>query len=174
MAPADFFLFPKIKTSLKGTCFGTIEAIQRAATRGLNEVEAFQDSYRPAIAILPRDIQPAARLPAVACPLATPAVVPATLSSFVSRIKTSTDGGVSAMEPTGEEGFSGAAPLQFQRVILLAHPRLLSEAKSILSDGKTYCGPDITNHLLRLPQDSVYPGYNWELDCTGKYFYCAT
>ncbi|KAL1122906.1 hypothetical protein AAG570_003231 [Ranatra chinensis] len=39
----DSFLFPKFKTSLKGTRFGTIEAIQRAA----NEVpvEAFLDAY---------------------------------------------------------------------------------------------------------------------------------
>ncbi|KAL1116397.1 hypothetical protein AAG570_004871 [Ranatra chinensis] len=38
MAPMDFFLFPKIKTSLKGDRFGTIETIQRAVTRALNEV----------------------------------------------------------------------------------------------------------------------------------------
>ncbi|KAL1122068.1 hypothetical protein AAG570_003474 [Ranatra chinensis] len=49
----DFFLsmpslFPNIKTIIKGTRFGKIEAIQRATTRALNEVavEAFQDAYR--------------------------------------------------------------------------------------------------------------------------------
>ena len=48
LAPADFFLFLRIKTALKGTRFGTIEAIQTAVTKALNEVpvDAFQDAYR--------------------------------------------------------------------------------------------------------------------------------
>lgn len=48
MAPADFFLFPRIKTVLKGIRFGSTEAIQDAVTRALAEVpvEAFQDAYR--------------------------------------------------------------------------------------------------------------------------------
>ena len=48
LAPTDFFLFPRIKTALKGTCFGTTEAIQTAVTKALNEVpvDAFQDAYR--------------------------------------------------------------------------------------------------------------------------------
>lgn len=45
---ADFFLSPRIKTALKGTRFGTIQAIQTAVTNVLNEVpvDAFQDAYR--------------------------------------------------------------------------------------------------------------------------------
>ena len=47
LAPADFFLFPRIKTALKGTRFGTTEAIQTAVTKALNEapVYAFHDAY---------------------------------------------------------------------------------------------------------------------------------
>jgi histone-lysine N-methyltransferase SETMAR len=47
LAPADFFLFPRIKTALKGTRFGTIEAIQTAVTKALNKVpvDTFQDGY---------------------------------------------------------------------------------------------------------------------------------
>ena len=48
LAPADFFLFPRIKTTLKQTRFGTIRVIQTAVTKALNEVpvDAFQDAYR--------------------------------------------------------------------------------------------------------------------------------
>ena len=48
MAPADYFLFPKIKFSMKGTRFASIEAIQTAVTRALQEipVDAFQNAYR--------------------------------------------------------------------------------------------------------------------------------
>lgn len=48
MAPADFFLFPKIKTALKGIHFGSIEAIQAAVTKALNEVPIndFQNAYQ--------------------------------------------------------------------------------------------------------------------------------
>ena len=48
LAPADFFLFPRIKTALKGHHFDVIEAIQAAVATSLNEVpvEAFQGAYR--------------------------------------------------------------------------------------------------------------------------------
>ncbi|KAG8235738.1 hypothetical protein J437_LFUL015606 [Ladona fulva] len=48
MAPADFFLFPRIKTVLKGSRFESIEAIQDAVTKAFGEipVAAFQDAYR--------------------------------------------------------------------------------------------------------------------------------
>lgn len=48
LAPADFFLFPRIKAVLKKTRFENIEAIQIVVTRTLNEVpvNAFQDAYR--------------------------------------------------------------------------------------------------------------------------------
>jgi len=36
LAPCDFFLFPKLKTHLKGHHFGTVENVQAAATRALN------------------------------------------------------------------------------------------------------------------------------------------
>jgi len=36
LAPCDFFLFPKLKTQLKGHHFGTVENVQAAATRALN------------------------------------------------------------------------------------------------------------------------------------------
>ncbi|KAG8335728.1 hypothetical protein J6590_108791 [Homalodisca vitripennis] len=39
MAPPDFFLFPKIKRHLKGTRFGTLENVQRATTRALDNTE---------------------------------------------------------------------------------------------------------------------------------------
>nr|XP_012143528.1 PREDICTED: putative uncharacterized protein FLJ37770 [Megachile rotundata] len=38
MAPSDFFLFPRIKRSLKGHRFGTIEAVQAASTECLNSL----------------------------------------------------------------------------------------------------------------------------------------
>lgn len=38
LAPADFFLFPKLKTSLKGHRFQTIEKIQDNATRDLRAI----------------------------------------------------------------------------------------------------------------------------------------
>jgi len=48
LSPADFFLFPRIKATLKGAHFESIEAIQTAVTKALNEVpvDAFQDAYR--------------------------------------------------------------------------------------------------------------------------------
>jgi hypothetical protein len=47
LAPADFFLFPRIKTALKGRCFESIPSIQAAVTTALNEVpvEAFEGAY---------------------------------------------------------------------------------------------------------------------------------
>ena len=38
LAPADYFLFPKLKFSLKGRHFQTVEEIQCAVTRELNKV----------------------------------------------------------------------------------------------------------------------------------------
>jgi len=38
LAPCDFFLFPKFKTHLKGHHFGTVENVQAAATRALNNI----------------------------------------------------------------------------------------------------------------------------------------
>jgi transposase len=44
LAPCDLFLFPKLKTHLKGHHFGTVENVQAAATRALNNIssEVFQ------------------------------------------------------------------------------------------------------------------------------------
>jgi hypothetical protein len=36
----DFFLFPKLKTHLKGHHFGTVENVQAAATRALNNISS--------------------------------------------------------------------------------------------------------------------------------------
>jgi len=36
LAPCDLFLFPKLKTHLRGHHFGTVENVQAAATRALN------------------------------------------------------------------------------------------------------------------------------------------
>jgi len=38
LAPADYFLFPKLKLSLKGQHFQTVEEIQCAVTRELNNI----------------------------------------------------------------------------------------------------------------------------------------
>jgi len=38
LAPADYFLFPKLKTTLKGRCFQTIEEIQENAIRELRAI----------------------------------------------------------------------------------------------------------------------------------------
>ena len=38
LAPADYFLFPKLKFSLKGQRFQTVEEIQSAVTRELNNI----------------------------------------------------------------------------------------------------------------------------------------
>ena len=38
LAPADYFLFPKLKFSLKGWHFQTVEEIQCAVTRELNKI----------------------------------------------------------------------------------------------------------------------------------------
>jgi hypothetical protein len=40
LAPCDFFLFPKLKTHLKGPNFGTVENVQAAATRALNKISS--------------------------------------------------------------------------------------------------------------------------------------
>ena len=45
LAPYDFFLFPKLKTHLKGHHFGTVENVQAAATRALNISSEFLHCY---------------------------------------------------------------------------------------------------------------------------------
>jgi hypothetical protein len=40
LAPCDFILFPKLKTHLKGHNFGTVENVQAAATRALNNISS--------------------------------------------------------------------------------------------------------------------------------------
>jgi transposase len=40
LAPCDFFLFPKLKPHLKGHHFGTVENVQAAATRALNNISS--------------------------------------------------------------------------------------------------------------------------------------
>ncbi|GFX50108.1 uncharacterized protein TNCV_772701 [Trichonephila clavipes] len=44
LAPPDFFLFPRIKSTLKGKHHGSVEAVQQAVTSELNSipVQAFQ------------------------------------------------------------------------------------------------------------------------------------
>jgi len=48
LAPADFFLFPKIKTTLKGRHFQPIEEIQENAIRELRAIteSAFQEAFQ--------------------------------------------------------------------------------------------------------------------------------
>ena len=48
LAPADFFLFPKLKTTLKGHRFQTIEEIQDNAIRELRAIteSAFQEAFQ--------------------------------------------------------------------------------------------------------------------------------
>jgi len=48
LAPADFFLFPKLKTTLKGRRFQTTEEIQENATRELCAIteSAFQEAFQ--------------------------------------------------------------------------------------------------------------------------------
>jgi hypothetical protein len=48
LAPADFFLFPKIKTTLKGRSFQTIEEIQKNAIRKLRAIveSGFQEALQ--------------------------------------------------------------------------------------------------------------------------------
>jgi len=48
LPPADFFLFPKLKTSLKGHRFQTIEEIQGNAIRELGAIteSAFQEAFQ--------------------------------------------------------------------------------------------------------------------------------
>jgi hypothetical protein len=47
LAPCDFFLFSKLKTHLKEHPFGTVQNVQAAATRALNNIsnEDFQHCY---------------------------------------------------------------------------------------------------------------------------------
>ena len=48
LAPAHYFLFPKLKCSLKGSHFQTVEEIQRAMTRGLTNISktAFMEGMK--------------------------------------------------------------------------------------------------------------------------------
>jgi len=48
LAPADFFLFPKFKTTLKGHGFQTIEEIEENAIRELRAIteSAFQEAFQ--------------------------------------------------------------------------------------------------------------------------------
>jgi len=48
LAPADFFLFPKLKSTLKGRRFQTIEEIQENAIRELCSIteSAFQEAFQ--------------------------------------------------------------------------------------------------------------------------------
>jgi len=48
LAPADFFLFPKLKSTLKGRRFDTIDEIQKNSTNELFAIpkEAFQKAFQ--------------------------------------------------------------------------------------------------------------------------------
>jgi len=48
LAPADFFLFPKLKSTLKGRRFGTFDEIQKNSTNELFAIlkEAFQKAFQ--------------------------------------------------------------------------------------------------------------------------------
>jgi len=48
LAPADFFLFPKLKTTLKGRRFQTVEEILENAIRELRVIteSAFQEAFQ--------------------------------------------------------------------------------------------------------------------------------
>ena len=47
LAPADFFLFPKVKSSLKGHHHGTLSAVKEACTRTLKDLpeSAYQGAF---------------------------------------------------------------------------------------------------------------------------------
>jgi hypothetical protein len=45
LAPRDFFSFPKLKPHLKEHHFGTVENVQAAATRALNNISS-EDFFR--------------------------------------------------------------------------------------------------------------------------------
>jgi len=48
LAPADFFLFPKLKSTLKGRRFDTFDEIQKNSTKELFAIpkEAFQKAFQ--------------------------------------------------------------------------------------------------------------------------------
>jgi hypothetical protein len=48
LAPADFFLFPKLKTTLKGRCFQKIEEIQENMIKELHAIteSVFQEAFQ--------------------------------------------------------------------------------------------------------------------------------
>jgi len=47
-APCDFYLFPKVKSALKGTRFKTVEDVKEKAARVMKELteEGFQHCFR--------------------------------------------------------------------------------------------------------------------------------
>lgn len=47
LAPCDFYVFPKVKSALKGTIFECVEAVKEKATRVLKELteEDFQHYF---------------------------------------------------------------------------------------------------------------------------------
>jgi hypothetical protein len=48
LTPADFFLFSKLKSTLKGCCFDTFDEIQKNSTKALFAIlkEAFQKAFQ--------------------------------------------------------------------------------------------------------------------------------
>jgi hypothetical protein len=48
VAPADFFLFPRLKSVMKGACFADVAAIQERVTAVLRSFpkEVFADSFQ--------------------------------------------------------------------------------------------------------------------------------
>ena len=48
LAPCDFYLFPKVKSALKGTRFESVEAVKEKAARVLKELteEDFQHCFK--------------------------------------------------------------------------------------------------------------------------------
>jgi hypothetical protein len=48
LAPADCFLFPRLKSIMKGACFADVAAIQERLTAVLRSIptEAFADSFQ--------------------------------------------------------------------------------------------------------------------------------
>jgi transposase len=48
LVPADFFLFPKLKSSLKGRRFQTVEEIEKNSPRNLRAIpqNTFQDAFQ--------------------------------------------------------------------------------------------------------------------------------
>ncbi|PNF33581.1 hypothetical protein B7P43_G14689 [Cryptotermes secundus] len=47
VAPPDFFLFPRLKTPMKGHHFGTVDEVKEACTKALKDIlkEAYHDAF---------------------------------------------------------------------------------------------------------------------------------